>query len=310
LTSTRAAGSTRSPPGSSRRLQSHTARSGERQEREHGIKASSADKKQFGPWAVVTGASSGIGREFARHIAASGINVIVVARRLHLLEELGAQLERDFGVEHKVVQADLSEDGFLEKVTDVTRDLDVGLVVSNAGTAVPGYFLRGDPRDLLKLFKLNAQAHLEISHFFGRKLAQRGRGGLLLTGAMGATQGVPFVSAVSASKAFVQTLGESLNFELSPLGINVTVLVVGPTQTAIIDKFGLDPATMPMKPMPVEQCVYEGLEGLKRNFPSLINGRTNRTMNTLIPVKLQRGMMKEMMEKGLSAQGKLLATVK
>jgi short-subunit dehydrogenase len=78
----------------------------------------------------------------------------------------------------------------------------------------------------------------------------------------------------------------------------VTVLVVGPTQTAIIDKFGLDPATMPMKPMPVEQCVYEGLEALKRNRPSIINGRTNRIMNALIPSGLSKKMMKTMMEKG------------
>jgi short-subunit dehydrogenase len=273
-------------------------------------KASSLDKQQFGPWALVTGASSGIGREFARQIATSGISVVAVARRLQLLEDLGRQLETEFGVQCRAVRADLSEDGFLEKLQDVTKDLDVGLVVSNAGTATPGYFLKEDPRDTMKLFKLNAQAHLEISHFFGRKLAQRRRGGLLLTGAMGATQGVPFVVATSASKAFVQTLGEGLNFELKPLGIHVTVLVVGPTQTAIIDKFGLDPATMPMKPMPVEQCVFEGLEALKNNRASVINGRVNRIMNALVPVKVQKGMMKKVMEKGLVAQGKLLLAAK
>ncbi len=273
-------------------------------------KTSSLDKQQFGPWALVTGASSGIGREFARQIAASGIHVVAVARRLHLLEDLGRQLDAEFGVQCRAVQADLSVDGFLEKVQDVTKDLDIGVVVSNAGTANPGYFLKEDPRDTLQLFKLNAQAHLEIAQFFGRKLAQRGRGGLLLTGAMGATQAVPFVVATSASKAFVQTLGEGLNFELKPLGVHVTVLVVGPTQTAIIDKFGLDPATMPMKPMSVEQCVFEGLEALKSNRASVINGRVNRIMNALIPIKVQKGMMKKMMEKGLAAQSKVLLAAK
>jgi uncharacterized protein len=271
---------------------------------------SSIDKHRFGPWAIVTGASSGIGREFARQIAANGINVVTVARRLHLLQEVGRELEKEFGIQYRAVQADLSEDGFMASLQDVTTDLDIGLVVSNAGTATPGYFLKEDPRDTMKLFKLNAQAHLEIAHFFGRKLAQRGRGGLLLTGAMGATQGVPFVVATSASKAFVQTLGEGLNFELGPLGINVTVLVVGPTQTAIIDKFGLDPATMPMKPMAVEQCVFEGLEALKKNRASIINGRVNRIMTAVIPAGLQKGMMKKMMEKGLVAQGKLLMAAK
>ena len=273
-------------------------------------KVSAIDKHRFGPWALVTGASSGIGREFARQIAASGINVVVVARRLHLLEELGRELEAEFGVQCRAVQVDLSEDGFMAKLQDVTKDLDIGLVVSNAGTATPGYFLKEDLRDSMKLFKLNAQAHLEISHFFGRRLAQRGRGGLLLTGAMGATQAVPFVVATSASKAFVQTLGEGLNFELRPLGIHVTVLVVGPTQTAIIDKFGLDPAAMPMKPMAVDQCVFEGLEALKKNRASIINGRVNRIMTALVPAGLQKGMMKKMMEKGLVAQGKLLVAAK
>jgi len=270
----------------------------------------SLDKTQFGPWAIVTGASSGIGREFARQIAASGINVVVVARRLRLLEELGKQLQTEFGIQYRAVQADLSEPNFLGKLADATQDVELGLVVSNAGTAVPGYFLKEDARELLNLFRLNAQAHLEIAHYFGKRLAQRGRGGLLLTGAMGATQGVPYVVNESASKAFVKTLGEGLNFELKPLGVHVTVLVVGPTQTAIIDKFGLDPAEMPMKPMSVEQCVREGLEALKKNRPSIINGRTNRIMNALIPAKLQKGMMKKMMEKGLTAQGKLLPLAK
>ena len=273
-------------------------------------KVSSIDKHRFGPWAIVTGASSGIGREFARQIGASGINVVVVARRLRLLEELGRELEAEFGVQYRAVEADLSDDGFMQNLRGVTRELDIGLVVSNAGTATPGYFLKEDPRDTLKLFKLNAQAHLEIAHFFGRRLAQRGRGGLLFTGAMGATQGVPFVVATSASKAFVQTLGEGLNFELRPFGIDVTVLVVGPTETAIIDKFGLDPAAMPMRPMPVEQCVFEGLEALKKNRASIINGRVNRIMSALVPTAVQRGMMKKMMEKGLAAQGKLLVVAK
>src|SRR6266403_2448285 len=99
------------------------------------------DKKQFGPWALITGASSGIGKEFARQIAASGINIVLVARRQALLKEAGAEFSKDYGVEHRVVALDLADDGFMGKLASVTDDLDIGLVISNAGTGSPGRFL-------------------------------------------------------------------------------------------------------------------------------------------------------------------------
>src|SRR5689334_20751200 len=95
------------------------------------------DKHKFGPWAVVTGASSGIGKEFARQLAASGLHVVLVARRLPLLEELGSQLAREFGVQYRAVGVDLSEEDSLEKIMAVTNGLDVGLLISNAGAGNP-----------------------------------------------------------------------------------------------------------------------------------------------------------------------------
>jgi NADP-dependent 3-hydroxy acid dehydrogenase YdfG len=85
------------------------------------------DKNTFGPWAVVTGASSGIGKEFARQLAASGLNLVLVTRRLPLLEALGSQLAHEFGVHYRAVGVDLSEEGFLAPIEKATQDLDVGL---------------------------------------------------------------------------------------------------------------------------------------------------------------------------------------
>src|SRR5689334_20786448 len=98
------------------------------------------DKHKFGPWAVVTGASSGIGKEFARQLAASGLNVVLVARRLALLEELGSQLTKEFGVQYRAISVDLSEENFLDKIAAATNGLDVGLLVSNAGAGNPSEF--------------------------------------------------------------------------------------------------------------------------------------------------------------------------
>ncbi|HWH50983.1 MAG TPA: SDR family NAD(P)-dependent oxidoreductase [Gemmatimonadaceae bacterium] len=265
------------------------------------------DDHRFGPWAVVTGASSGIGREFARQIAAAGINVVLVARRQALLDDVGRELSTAYGVEHRVVAADLSQDGFIARLADATRDLDVGLVVSNAGTATPGEFRLLERHDLADLLRLNAFSHMEIAHHFGRRLASRGRGGILLCGAMGAEHGIPYVANDSAAKAYVQSLGESLHVELAPLGVGVTVLIIGPTQTAIIDKFGLAPDAMPMKPMSVEQCASEGLNALRKNRATHLSGRLNRVLRALIPAPLSRLMMGKMMAKALAARGRPVA---
>ena len=107
------------------------------------------DKERFGPWALITGASSGIGREFARQIAAAGINVVLVARRETALIEVGRSIAKDFRVQHRVIVMDLSQEGFIPKLAELTKDLDIGLVVSNAGTANPGEFLKLD-RQLLQ----------------------------------------------------------------------------------------------------------------------------------------------------------------
>src|ERR1700724_1401094 len=137
-------------------------------------------KKRFGPWALVTGASSGIGNEFARQIAASGINIVLVARREDLLNEVGVQFGKRYGVEHRVVALDVSREDFIGQLASATDDLDIGLVVSNAGTGNSGEFLKLDRQLLQPTLRLNTMAHLDITHHFGAKLAKRRRGGLIL----------------------------------------------------------------------------------------------------------------------------------
>ena len=260
------------------------------------------DKRRFGPWAVITGASSGIGKEFARQIAAAGVHVALVARREPLLRAVGAECSQASGVEHRIIPLDLSEPSFLPVLADATRDLDVGLVVSNAGTANPGEFLKLDRRLLQATLRLNTMAHLDITHHFGVKLAERRRGGLILVGAMGAENGIPCIANDGAAKAYVHSLGEALHYEFKPLGVYVTVLAAGFTNTPVLEKFGFDPKTMPMKPMSVEQCVSEGLNGLLENRSRIVPGRLNRIMNALVPASLARKMEADMLGKALASK--------
>jgi len=268
--------------------------------RENTLMKTQIDKKRFGPWALVTGASSGIGKEFAQQIAASGINVVLVARRDALLAELGHAITEEFDVQYRALSMDLSQEGFIAGLAEATHDIDIGLVVSNAGTGNSGEFLKLDRQLLQKTLRLNTMAHLDIAHHFGAKLAERRRGGIILVGAMGAENGVPFMANDGGAKAYVHSLGEALQYEFKPLGVYVTVLAAGFTNTAVLEKFGLDPKTLPMKPMSVEQCVSEGLSGLLKNRSRIVPGRLNRIMNALVPASLARKIEADILGKGLA----------
>jgi len=119
-------------------------------------------------------------------------------------------------------------------------------------------------------------AHLDITHHFGAKLVERRRGGLILAGAMGAENGVPRMAMTEPRRRMSTALARRYTMSSKPLGVYVTVLAAGFTNTAVLEKFGLEPKTMPMKPMSVEQCVSEALSGLVKNRSKIVPGRLNR----------------------------------
>jgi uncharacterized protein len=143
-------------------------------------------------------------------------------------------------------------------------------------------------------------APLNIAHHFGAKLAERRRGGLILIGSMGAEIGVPFMANDGGAKAYIHSLGEALHYEFKPRGVYVTVVPAALTNTPVLAKLGLDPRTMPMKPMSVEQCVSEGLNALRENRSRIVPGRMNRIMNALVPASVKRTMTAKMLGKTLA----------
>jgi short-subunit dehydrogenase len=253
--------------------------------------------ERFGPWALITGASSGIGREFANEIAAARINVALVARRQAMLEAVGAELSQKYKVKHRVIVADLAEAGFIAELAEATADLDIGLVISNAGSANPGRFTDKAREELAMTLRLSALAHAELALHFGGKLAKRGRGGIVFVGAMGADTGAPYMAHDGGAKAYVQSLGLALHEELKPKGVYVTVLTPGPTDTPVLAKFGLDPRTMSLKPMQAGQAAREGLEALSTNRALMIPGRMNRIARAILPASFTRSMLAKMFEK-------------
>ncbi|PTY38097.1 hypothetical protein BGP77_16750 [Saccharospirillum sp. MSK14-1] len=255
------------------------------------------DPHFFGPWAVITGASSGIGLEFARQLAANGINVALVARRTELLNQLGLKLQREYGVEFRVITADLANADSLTTVREATADLDVGLFVSSAGAGSPAAFLDETPSKQSAVIQVNISAQLVLTRHFAERLIERGRGGIELVSAMGADLGLPFMANESGTKAYLLMLGRALNWELKSQGVHVSVLLPSPTDTPIIEAFGFSKDNMPMAPMSVERCVDEALVALRKNRSSVLTGRLFRVLSAVLPASLMRAVNARMLGK-------------
>ena len=250
---------------------------------ESGSLSSRVDNKQgaqfaakYGPWALVTGASSGIGEEFARQLAADGLNLVLVARRKQRLVQLAKVLTVRHGILTRVVAVDLADPLSLDTVDVATEDLEVGLLVNNAGVENHGAFVGQELDAETTLIQVNVVAPMQLAHRFATKMRQRGRGGVIFVSSAGGYGAWPYLANYAASKAYVLTLGESLYYELAKHGVDVTVLSPGLTDTAMADNIGatVDFTRFPMKTMQPSHVVRTGLKALGRQ-PSVIPGVWN-----------------------------------
>lgn len=229
----------------------------------------------FGPWAVVTGASSGIGEAFARQLAARGTHLVIAARRKERLVQLADELAARHLVEVRVVEADLSTEAGVEAVIDASAAVDVGLLVSNAGFGLKGTFLDIPLARQQDMVRVNCLANVTLLHHFGRRLRERGGGGIIVTASTAAWQGVPFAAAYAGTKGFDLLLTEALAHELEPHGVHVMALCPGPTDTEGPRRTGVTRDRMPVAPMTADAVVQEGLAALGRKSV-VVPGRLNR----------------------------------
>ncbi len=225
---------------------------------------------RYGPVAVVTGASSGIGRSFATQLATRKIDLVLVARRLDRLLALAEELSGEHGVQITVQQADLADPTAAARIVDAISALDVGLLISNAGFGVKGAFELGDARTLTDMMTVNCHTPTQLAHGLVPHLKRRGRGGILFTSSVEGFLGCPFSAGYSASKAYVNALGEALWGELTPAGVDVLTLCPGATDTEAPRLQGIDPASLHdlMSPDDVAASALEHLRHGPIHVPS------------------------------------------
>ena len=198
---------------------------------------------KYGQWALVTGASSGIGEAIAKHLAALGFNLLLVSRNSEKLKLLAYHFTVDFKIQALPFQADLTKESDLESLKLMIEKIEndnslkvegashFGLAVLNAGFGTSGEFRNAQLNEEREMLALNCASTLTLSHYFSHRFSKRKKGGIILVGSLVGFQGVPFAAHYAATKAYIQSLGEALALELKPFEVDVLVAAPGPVKT-------------------------------------------------------------------------------
>ncbi|HEX2591823.1 MAG TPA: SDR family NAD(P)-dependent oxidoreductase [Rhizomicrobium sp.] len=237
---------------------------------------------KYGPWAIVAGASEGLGAAFAQALAERGVNLLLLARRPDLLESVATPLRAK--VEVRTAAIDLARTDLTTTLEELTADLDIGLGIYNAAFAPVGEFAQRPLDDLLRVIDVNVRAPLIFARILAPKLVARGQGGLVLMSSLAGYQGAPRIATYAASKAFNIVLGEGLWHELKPHGIDVLVSTAGAIRTP-----GYAAAAQRDAPGTLDaHDVAEQTLAALGNGPVVIPGTTNRVARFVLGRLLPR----------------------
>lgn len=224
---------------------------------------------KYGPWALVAGASDGVGAAFAEGLARRGVNVVLLARRKAVLETVATDIENLTGVQTRTLAIDLAADDAVTRIAGTTRDLEIGFLAYCAG-ADPLYtpFLDSPLAAAEAMVQRNCVTPMRLCHHFAGPMAARGRGGIVLFGSGAGFAGAPNMVAYGASKAFDMVFAEALWAELHAKGVDVVGLILGKTDTpalrALEHSRGLLASTQatPTDAATAEEVVAEAFERL------------------------------------------------
>ncbi len=206
-------------------------------------------QEKYGPWVLITGASSGIGVEFAKQLADKKLNLVLVARRKEQMENLAKDLVAQYQIQTRIIPLDLTKEGFFQELEPQISDLDLGLIVNNAGINCEGHFYRGDLERNLNMLRLNVEAPFILAYELAKPLLKKGRGGIIFTSSSSAFQATPYLSHYGATKSYILSLAESMHYEFKPQGVDVLALCPGMTESEMTKAIKGSPILMKVEPV-------------------------------------------------------------
>ena len=227
-------------------------------------------KQRYGPVALITGASSGIGWGFAEELAERGFDLVLVARRTDRLDHLAEQLQRQHGTKSSICDADLSKPAAPAELHRLVGGRDIGLVISNAGFSVRGPHESLNPHELTEMLTVNCHAPMHLARLFLPALKARGKGGFVMVSSIEALMGCPMSAAYAAMKAMVLHLAEGLYAEAAGSGIDILACCPGATATEAGQRAGVDMSQLAnvQQPRDVAISTLDNLANGPAHFPN------------------------------------------
>ncbi len=216
---------------------------------------------KYGGWALITGSSQGIGKGFARRLAAEGFNLVLTARRVDILEGTAAELRDEFNIKTRTLSLDMTQPGSIEQIIEFVADIEIGFLINNVAFSKPAPFLDLSENNLSKQIYVNVETVTRLTSHFGRLMRDRDRGAIINVSSRTGEIAMPYFAMYCATKSFINLMTESLWFELKDT--NVDVVVVKPDQTATEGYLSKNPTIWGDAGIQtVEDCVEESMNAL------------------------------------------------
>ena len=258
--------------------------------------------KRYGPWALVAGASEGLGAAFATALAEAGFSLVLVARRAAALEVLGDELRQRFGVTVEVRALDLGSADLEAQLNTIATEREIGLLVYNAALSIIAPFLDTPIADKQRILDVNTRGPLICAHVFGQRMAARGRGGIILLSSLTAFWGSAWVATYGATKAFNLSLGEALAHEFGERGIDVLVSCAGATSTPnFVRVLAGQKGPSAMSPEDVARQTLDALPKRGAFVPGLFNRFAQFLLTRLMPrraaVRIMAGQTRGLLDR-------------